>query len=141
MYKYPKDEILIESIRDGLVDEVHSGFVVFADKNGYKDLKGMAGDYPFYMRSCAKPLQASLLTDYGMDEYYQMTEEEIALCSASHAGEKVHTEILQGLLKKIGLDESYLKCGIHEPLSKTRQKELLIENSPLSPPLSRRERE
>ncbi|MCR5261137.1 MAG: asparaginase [Candidatus Gastranaerophilales bacterium] len=124
MYNYPKDEILIKSVRDGLVDEAHSGFIVFANQAEYKNLKGEAGDYPFYMRSCAKPLQAALLIDYGMDEFYQMTVEEIALCCASHAGEKVHTDILQCLLDKIGLDESCLKCSIHEPLSKTRQKEL-----------------
>lgn len=132
MYKYPKDEILVESVRDGLVDEMHSGFVFYTDQNEYKNLKGYADDYPFYMRSCAKPLQAALIIDYGMDKFYQMSEEEIAVCSASHAGEKVHTDIIKGLLDKIGLDESYLKCGFHQPLSKTRQKELLLDNIKLS---------
>lgn len=144
MYEYPKDEILVKSVRDGLVDEVHSGFIVFANSKGYRNIKGQADDYPFYMRSCAKPLQAALLIDYGADEFYQMSEEEIALCSASHAGEEVHTRVLKGLLDKIGLDESVLKCGLHEPLSKTRQKELLLENvinCPLSSTLSKRERE
>ena len=81
---------------------------------------------PFYLRSCAKPLQASLMIDFGTDEFFGFTEEEIALCCASHAGEKIHTGIAQNILDKIGLDRTYLKCGIHKPLSKTRQNEMLL---------------
>lgn len=127
--QYPKDDIIIKSVRDNLVDEIHSGFVVYADLNGFQEIKGKSGDYPFYMRSCAKPLQATLLIDYGMDKFYNMTQEEIAICCASHAGEKIHTDVIEGLLKKIGINESYLKCGLHEPLSKTRRNELLLNNN------------
>ena len=83
---------------------------------------------PYYLRSCAKPLQASLMIDYGTDEFFGFTEEEIALCCASHAGEKIHTSIAQNILDKIGLDKTYLKCGLHKPLSKTRQNEMLLSS-------------
>ena len=132
MQPYKYDEILTESVRDGLVDEVHSGFVLYGNKNEIKNIKGDSKDYPFYLRSCAKPLQAALLIDYGMDKFYDMTLEEIALCTASHAGEKVHTDIVSGFLNRIGLDESYLKCGLHEPLSKTRQYEMKVNNEKLT---------
>jgi L-asparaginase II len=34
---------------------------------------------------------------------------------ASHAGEDIHIETVRSTLKKIGLDESYLRCGVHYP--------------------------
>lgn len=118
--------LLVEFERDGLVEREHYGFIVLADKNRSFDFTGDDKNYPFYLRSCAKPLQASLLIDYGMDKYYDMTEEEIALCCASHAGEEIHVKTAVSLLKKIGLDESYLKCGFHKPLSKTEQNKMLL---------------
>lgn len=121
-----KPACLVEYIRDGLVEEEHLGFIIYSDKNGIIKSYGNSFNYPYFLRSCAKPLQASLIFDYGLDKEFSLTEEEIALCSASHAGEKCHTDIIEGLLKKFGLDETYLKCGVHKPLSKTRQEEMLL---------------
>ena len=118
-------ELLVEYVRDGLVEQEHYGFIVLSDKNRAFDFTGDAKNYPFYLRSCAKPLQASLIIDYGMDKFYHMTEDEIALCCASHAGEEIHVNTAIRLLKKIDLDESYLKCGLHKPLSKTEQAKML----------------
>lgn len=117
--------ILVKYIRDGLVEQEHYGFVVLADKDRAFDFIGDSKNQPFFLRSCAKPLQASLLIDYGPD----MDEKEIALCCASHAGEKIHTEIAQKLIKKFELDESLLKCGYHKPLSKTEQQNLIISKN------------
>ncbi len=117
-----KPEILVQYKRDGLTDQEHSGFIVLADKEHAFDFTGDAKNYPFYLRSCAKPLQASLIIDYGLD----LTEEEIALCCASHAGEDVHVNIAKQILKKNRLDETMLKCGLHKPLSKTKQSQMLI---------------
>ena len=121
-----KPEILVKYVRDGLVEQEHRGYVVLANRERAFDFVGDMKGHPVYLRSCAKPLQASLMIDSGMDKFYNLTEEEIALCSASHAGEKVHTDIAKRLLDKIGLDENYLKCGLHKPLSKTRQTEMLV---------------
>lgn len=117
---------LVEYIRDGLVEQEHYGFLIYADKNKIIEKIGENNDYPFFLRSCAKPLQASLLIDYGMDKAYKMTDKEITICLASHAGERIHTDTVSGLLNKIGLTEKDLKCGLHEPLSKTRQREMLL---------------
>lgn len=126
-------DTLIKYIRDGLVEEQHFGYILVLNKIHIIDRVGESGNYPYYLRSCAKPLQASLITDFGMDEYYNMTEQEIALCCASHAGEECHTDIAYGLMQKIGIDESYLKCGIHAPLSKTAQKQMLLEGKNPTP--------
>ena len=106
----------INYTRDGLIEEFHEGFFVQYSK------PNIGFNYPYYLRSCAKPLQATLLIDYGVD----LTKEELAICCGSHSGEECHVEVIQGLLKKIGLDESYLKCGIHEPLSRSAQNKMLL---------------
>lgn len=120
-------KLLVEYVRDGLVEQSHYGFVVLADKTRAFDFTGDSKDYPFYLRSCAKPLQATLIIDYGVDTFFDFNEEEIALCCASHAGEVIHVQTAVNLLKKIGLDESYLKCGLHKPISKKEQEKLLLE--------------
>lgn len=101
--------MLVEHIRDGLTEEEHDGYVLTTKF-------GQAPDYPYYLRSCAKPLQASLMIDYELDKKYDLTSEEIALCCASHAGEKCHTDIAKRLLDKFGLKYEWLKCGLHAPL-------------------------
>ena len=120
-------EILVKYVRDGLIEQQHLGYVLVANKERVIDSKGESNGYPFYLRSCAKPLQASLLIDYGMDIRYDMSLKEIALCCASHAGETIHVETAKALLSKICLDESYLKCGFHKPISKTAKEELLLK--------------
>lgn len=96
----------VDYIRDGLIEEFHEGVCV--------KLTGAENPpEPYYLRSCAKPLQSSLLIDYSID----LTPAELAFCSGSHAGEKCHVDIAYRIMEKTGLDESLLKCGIHEPLA------------------------
>ncbi|MEE3348647.1 MAG: asparaginase [Candidatus Gastranaerophilaceae bacterium] len=121
-------ETIVKCIRDGLVEEQHFGYLMVMNKVHILDRVGESGNYPFYLRSCAKPLQASLMVDFGMIEHYGLTSEEIALCCASHAGEQCHTDIAKNLLKKIGLTEDDLKCGKHKPLSVTEQERMLLDN-------------
>lgn len=123
---HTEPKLLVEYVRDGLVEQSHYGFIVLADKNRAFDFTGDSMDYPFYLRSCAKPLQASLIIDFGLDTHFDMTEEEIALCCASHAGEEIHVNTAVNFLRKIGLDESFLKCGLHKPISKKEQDKLLL---------------
>ena len=113
--------IRVEYIRDGLIEEFHEGFVYCSVPYKKNDLNN---NTPYYLRSCAKPLQASLLIDYNID----LTPTELAFCSGSHSGEECHIKTGLGILKKSGLSEDCLKCGIHEPLSKTAQKNLIINN-------------
>jgi len=126
-------DTLVKYVRDGLVEEQHFGYVLVINRVHVIDRVGESGNYPFYLRSCAKPLQASLIIDFGMDKEYQMTDEEIALCCASHAGEECHINTAKGLMNKIGINESYLKCGIHEPLSQSARNKMLINNEKPTP--------
>ena len=112
----------IEYIRDGLVEEVHEGIFLKLDEGNI---------YPalYYLRSCAKPLQAALLEDYDAD----LTEEELALCCGSHAGEECHIRVAREILKKYNIDEKLLKCGIHPPLSRSMQDGMLLRGEEPTP--------
>lgn len=117
---------ILEYLRDGLIEQEHFGFLIKMYSNGKAQKIGDDKNYPFFMRSCMKPLIASLLIDFMIDEFYNMTSEEIAVSCASHAGEPCHVEAVKGLLNKIELDKSYLKCSLHKPFSKTEQNKLLL---------------
>ena len=76
----------------------------------------------FYLRSCAKPIQASVLEDLGVFEHFDLTAEEIAVICASHSGTPKHTQTIENILKKIGKTPYDLQCGTHPPLDfQTRQ--------------------
>lgn len=122
----PRPAILVKYLRGRLVEQEHAGYVIIADKKHIIDSTGDTSNYSFYIRSCAKPLQASLIIDEGLNKYFDMAKAEIALCCASHAGEEVHVQTAKSFLKKIGLSERYLKCGLHKPLSKTEQIKMIL---------------
>ncbi len=126
--KHTEPAKLVIYNRDGLIEREHFGYVVRCDRINTVETIGDDKNYPFYLRSCAKPLQAALMFDYELDKKYNMTEEEIAICASSHAGEKIHVEIVKNLLNKFGISINKLKCGVHEPISKTAQDEILLNN-------------
>lgn len=119
---------LLEFVRDGLVETEHSGFIVKISKKSKVFKLGEDKNYPFYLRSAAKPLQAALLVDFELDKELNMSLEEIAICCSSHSGEACHLELVKKLLDKVRLDETYLKCGVDLPLSKSEQKTLILNN-------------
>lgn len=104
----------VDYIRDGLVEEFHEGLYMLSSE--------LYETSPYYLRSCAKPLQATLLIDYGID----LTAEELALCCGSHAGEECHIRIARQILEKFDIDESLLKCGVHAPLARSMQDKMLL---------------
>jgi L-asparaginase II len=114
--------------RDGLIEREHFGYIVRCDKLNVVETIGDDKNYPFYLRSCAKPLQAALMFDYELDKKYNLTDDEIAICAASHAGEKIHIDIIKRLLEKFEIPIKKLKCGIHEPISKSAQNKLLLNS-------------
>ena len=104
----------VDYVRDGLIEEFHEGLYILSSE--------LYETSPYYLRSCAKPLQATLLINYGID----LTSEELALCCGSHAGEECHIRIARQILEKFDIDESLLKCGVHAPLARSMQDKMLL---------------
>lgn len=97
--------------RDGLIEKEHFGYIVRCDKIHVEERIGEDKNYPFYLRSCANPLQAALLIDYELDKKFNLTDEEIAICASTHAGDKLHTEVVRSILNKFEISPEKLKCG------------------------------
>jgi len=74
-------------------------------------------DAPVFLRSTAKPFIAAAAVAHGVVERFGLDEKEIAVMSASHYGEPFHVDAVRAILKKIGLPESALQCGVHVPYS------------------------
>src|SRR5581483_2387969 len=86
--------------RGDQLESFHSGSIAVVDSLGR--LLAFAGDpaCAASLRSAAKPFQAVPLLEYGGDEEYDLTGEEIALTCASHGGEPVHVGAAAALLRK-----------------------------------------
>ncbi|MEU9509079.1 asparaginase [Micromonospora sp. NPDC048170] len=105
---------LAEVVRSGFVEGVHRGSVVVLDAAG-ATVAG-AGDVtsPVFPRSSNKPMQAIGMLRAGL----VLTDSaDVALVSASHAGEDFHLTRVGALLARAGLDESALHCPPDLPVS------------------------
>lgn len=122
MHNQQQPTTLIRQFRSNLLEEEHFGFLTRFGRSGVLETFGDTKGEPFYLRSCEKPLQASLAIDYELD----LTDKELALACGSNAGEKCHYDIARAFAEKFGIRALDLKCGIHKPLSKTRQAEMLL---------------
>ena len=106
---------LVEVWRGGAVESRHRGHVAAVDGDGRTVARlGDAGAVTF-MRSSAKPHQAVPVLTSGAAEAFGLTDAEVAAVCGSHSGQDLHAETVAEILRKIGLDESALLCGTHEP--------------------------
>ncbi len=72
-----------------------------------------------FIRSAGKPFQALPLLEAGGERAFRLSDDEIALICASHAGEPRHVRIAARLLARGGYGPKDLVCGaswpMHEP--------------------------
>ncbi len=112
-----KPQCLLTECRAGLVELEFYGLILVCSIDGVKTSVGEDNGYPFFHRSCSKPLQASIVADFNTHNFYELSQAELAVCCGSHTGESCHIEVLKGLLEKADLKESDLKCPIIPPLN------------------------
>lgn len=120
----PTPAPLVEVTRGHLIESRHRGHLVAVDADGQIIAQLGAPEITTYLRSSAKPHQAVPLVASGAADRFNFTAQEIAICCGSHSGEPVHTQTVATMLHKIGLDESALKCGKHEPFSREVAREM-----------------
>jgi L-asparaginase II len=114
----PTPAPLVEVTRGSITESRHRGHVVAVDGDGQIIAQLGAPETVTYLRSSAKPLQAVPLIASGAAERFGFTPQEIAVACGSHSGEFIHEETVAAMLRKIGLELSALKCGVHEPFGK-----------------------
>ena len=115
---------LVEVIRSNIVESVHYGDIAVCDATG-RVLHELGGIQRLtYFRSTSKPFQALAALETGITEKFGLDLKEIALMISSHSGEEVHIKVLEEIMRKIGISEKDLDCGIHEPVNKEAAREL-----------------
>lgn len=104
---------LAEVVRSGFVEGLHRGSVVVLDTTGARVAGSGDGASPIFPRSTNKPMQAIGMLRAGLP----LTDPaDVALVSASHAGEEFHVERVAGLLRRGGLGEEALHCPPELPV-------------------------
>lgn len=124
------DPILVEVLRGSLVESRHRGAVAVVDAAGGTVFA--AGDVTrsIFPRSAVKPLQALPLVESGAAEQFRLSDEELALCCASHSGEPGHVRGVERILTKAGFDVAALACGTHWPASQSAAMALAKTGAP-----------
>lgn len=112
---------------------MHHGSIVVCDKHGA--VLYYCGDPNLFTftRSSAKAFQFLPVYESGATKKYGHTLEQMAVMLASHNGSDRHQQVVKANLDLIGLDESYLKCGVHPPVEYTLKGYIPYEGQKFSP--------
>lgn len=121
---------LVEVWRGPIIESRHSGHLTAVDRHGRRICSLGAPETVTYLRSSAKPFQALPVVFSGAADRFGFSEQEVAIACGSHNGEPVHVEAVRSILRKIGVPESALKCGVHEPYSVEVARDLIRRQEP-----------
>ena len=107
---------LVQTYRGGTPECVHFGAIAVTDAAGR--LIAHAGDAHWltFTRSTLKALQALPFMQGGGPARFAFTRGQVAMLCASHNGEAMHVEQVQGMLEQAGLTHKALQCGCHVPM-------------------------
>lgn len=100
--------------RSGFIESRHIGSAAVVTPEG-ELLLGL-GDVqtPIFPRSTLKPFQTIASLGAGAE----LTEEQVAIASASHGGTPRHVALVRDILAKVGLDDRALGCPADWPLDR-----------------------
>lgn len=124
---------LFEVTRGNIAESVHYGSIAVVDSTGklissYGDPKAVA-----FLRSSAKPFQVLPFVERGGVEYFGFTPRELSISCASHEGSDLHVQAVEGIQRKIGVEEGQLQCGVHMPGDVDAFKSLITNNNQPTP--------
>ena len=105
-------EVLLEVVRNEMVESIHNGHLLILDSSGNDLLKLGDVDELIYPRSAVKSLQASAMLRAGL----KLTGPQLALACASHAGSQAHLDVALSILRGAGVDENALRNTPDKPL-------------------------
>lgn len=122
---------LLELVRGPIAESVHFGAFAIVDRHGNL-LAAQGNPHTItFLRSSAKPFQTLPLIENQAHIHWKLTEQEIAITCASHAGSDTHAATVQSIQNKIHASEADLLCGTHPPLDgETRRARLRNDIAP-----------
>ena len=102
---------MVEVTRSNFIESVHHGTAVLINSAGEILKEWGNSNILIYPRSALKPIQSLNLYKEGVAEALNLSDELIALTTASHHAEAIHQKMIGNWLKKMNLNENYLTCG------------------------------
>jgi L-asparaginase II len=102
---------MVEVTRGNFTESTHYGIAVLINSNGEVLREWGNSSTLIYPRSALKPIQSLNLYKYGVAENLKLSDDFIALTTASHHAENIHQKMINNWLKKINLKEKHLSCG------------------------------
>jgi len=124
---------VVEVTRGSMVESVHFGAAVVVDAVGQVLAAVGNPQTRAFLRSTAKPFQALPFVEMGGVERFNLSDRELALMCASHHGTDEHVRVVTAMQEKIGIDESDLLCGSHEPADKETWKAMVLRGEKPTP--------
>ena len=106
---------MVEVTRGNEVESVHYGTAVLINSSGEVLKEWGNSDLLIYPRSALKPIQSLNLYKDGVAEGLKLSNEYIALTTASHHAEDFHQKMITEWLEKININEDKLCCGADWP--------------------------
>ena len=116
---------MAELWRNGFLESTHLGHAVVVGPGGHVTQAWGDADLAIFPRSSCKMIQALPLIESGAADAFSLTDQHLALACASHNGAEIHTSRVSDWLSHIGLGESDLRCGAHEPSDQSARKALI----------------
>ena len=107
---------LVHVMRGDVVESSHHVHVAVC--HAEQGLMASAGNpaHRSFVRSAIKMFQVMPFVEAGGVAHFNLTPEELALCTASHGGEPFHVAAAQSILAKAKVTDAALVCGPHLPL-------------------------
>ena len=102
---------MVEITRSNFTESAHYGVAVLINSSGEILQEWGNSNILIYPRSALKPIQSLNLYRNGVAEALNISDNIIALTTASHHAEKIHQKMIINWLKKINLRENHLSCG------------------------------
>jgi len=102
---------MVEVTRSGFTESTHRGVAVLINSSGEILQEWGNSNTLIYPRSALKPIQSLNLYKDGVAKALGLSDNLIALTTASHHAENIHQKMINNWLKKINLKEKHLSCG------------------------------
>lgn len=106
--------LVLRTTRNGIVERQEYGHCVVSDVSGRVQWYAGDPDYVTYLRSSAKPFQATALVLSGAVERFHLAPAHVAIACGSHHGEPDHVRTALDLLARAGISPAALQCGAHD---------------------------
>ncbi|OPA74312.1 asparaginase [Paenibacillus selenitireducens] len=119
------EQVLVEEYRNETLECLHRGHICGVGPDGQVKYEVGDADFVAFLRSAGKPFQAIPGVRAGIKEAYELTDQEIAIMTASHRGESFHLETLSHLMDHTGLEQSNLVCAESYPMHRGSREQII----------------